>query len=653
MVQTREAATSASTSALSSFISRLHSSRDEEAPSPPPPLVPSATTANKPTSPHPLSTGAHHRRSSSDGTGASTLRVISAGPASPAPESDGASPLPLPLPQAPLTQTQPDSKNVGPVLRPNAPQSRRPLSISHSGFQQQLESKLAMGAPPVGHGFRHTIYPVGEDASGDEAPATEEASAPTAEPTAPQPAATGDADSAVAAPHHEEHRPKPPRPAPQPPGARAKPVPVVRTTPVAPPRVRLSTDAAQLEESSTDHVNGEHRGQPQQHQQQLHHQQQHHNGPSDQQPQPQQPHHHHHYHPHHHHAPPPPSHPAPQPPALQLQPPPVDDSVDDDDAILYDNLADDSTTDVMVGQQPISPLQSPHAHLPQQQHHQQQQQGRGSLQTGAPGTVAAAGPAPLSNAVFDGSLQKREGVRKKWTRYDAQLAGGVLCLMKEKRKPYISVNVRGMDLIREPDVKGKQSVVFTLQQGDRAHHSFRAATEAEFEEWIDALRNHVNIVNDATPRQVRTATLSGPLLRAQSTGKASPPTVPGSVAAAASGGPSSANGGSSLVHLQSLAESTEDLAAESLSPSKDQGGNYGYVRKKLNKFMRARPKKQELMSKGIIEEPVFGGSIETTVRREAGRQIVPNVPLVICKVGRWGVVRWGVVRWGKREKGRG
>ena len=62
-------------------------------------------------------------------------------------------------------------------------------------------------------------------------------------------------------------------------------------------------------------------------------------------------------------------------------------------------------------------------------------------------------------------------------------------------------------------------------------------------------------------------------------------------------------------------------------------GGTGFSRY-MNKFMRARPAKDELKEQGIIQDTVFGGTVAGEVAKEMklGISLMPGVPLVALQV---------------------
>lgn len=243
---------------------------------------------------------------------------------------------------------------------------------------------------------------------------------------------------------------------------------------------------------------------------------------------------------------------------------------------------------------------------------------------GAPLSMPAASTAP---GTCRGVLERREGVRKKFAKYEAMLEDSVLMLSRDRRKPVLTVETRGLELTREPPAKGKRAVAFTLRGGSREQQpqTFRVSDETEYARWVAALaQGGTRVASPVRPemREDRTSTLPSR--------KAS--VVSPDVSVRYSAPPDTLAGSESMEDLAATAGSGE------LSPQNANAApSIGYVRKKMNRFLRARPKKQELVSKGIIEMPVFGGTIEAIVKREAGRSPVANVPAVVCKVrARWG-----------------
>eukprot|EP00049_Salpingoeca_infusionum_P027596 m.33332 g.33332 ORF g.33332 m.33332 type:complete len:618 (+) comp9607_c1_seq2:199-2052(+) len=81
----------------------------------------------------------------------------------------------------------------------------------------------------------------------------------------------------------------------------------------------------------------------------------------------------------------------------------------------------------------------------------------------------------------------------------------------------------------------------------------------------------------------------------------------------------------------SPASKRKSMAVEEFSDSMSTKEKTGFLRKKLAKFVRSRPQKQDLMAKGIIKYAVFGGTIELQLQRELDIAIVPNVPNVVVK----------------------
>ena len=63
--------------------------------------------------------------------------------------------------------------------------------------------------------------------------------------------------------------------------------------------------------------------------------------------------------------------------------------------------------------------------------------------------------------------------------------------------------------------------------------------------------------------------------------------------------------------------------------------DFGFIKRQLNKYLKTRPNKEELKTKGIIQDPIFGGTIASQVRKEV--KIYPGmsngrVPIVVTKV---------------------
>jgi hypothetical protein len=214
---------------------------------------------------------------------------------------------------------------------------------------------------------------------------------------------------------------------------------------------------------------------------------------------------------------------------------------------------------------------------------------------------------------FRGQLERREGgVRKKWGKYDAILAASCLSLSRERKRPVLTVNTRGMDMTREPPTKGKASVVFTLRGGRDQSHTFRASSEFEFQRWAKALADDAHVVMIEPRDRTSTMPASRKASLAQEQVQRHSVAVPGDALAA------------SVLEDDELAASDMTKEAPTIKT----------VRKKMTRFLRARPRRQELVSKGIIEMPVFGGTIDSIVKRELGRGPVPNVPAVVSQVGR-------------------
>eukprot|EP00053_Salpingoeca_punica_P019710 m.201552 g.201552 ORF g.201552 m.201552 type:complete len:753 (-) comp17707_c0_seq2:1672-3930(-) len=225
------------------------------------------------------------------------------------------------------------------------------------------------------------------------------------------------------------------------------------------------------------------------------------------------------------------------------------------------------------------------------------------------------------NAVvlMEGILEKKaliengkEAKKKGWEKYYATLEGPALCFFKDekrdKRKSGIKPALLGVlevdnayvsetcDLTRKKNafcIENEQAKVLILAPDEE--------TKVKWMQAIESVRsptaptgppsNSLNVTDTSAPRRFTSAS----------------------------------------VLPDSLTVTEESVLDGSATPSKKE---FGFIRKTLNKYLGMRPAKEDLEKKGIIREPVFGGTIAGQVQREAKAQptlATENVPLVVSK----------------------